>query len=169
MLLYLPFVHLLLSPDVVVPLFVLLRALDAEVLLPLILIQLVVMDLDTLCLVLVLITLWDRPNLSLRYGVFLGLNHFLQGLNTWVSQLHGGCFVVTSGADAVHQVNVSVGCAGFCTLRSQHDVCCKSILVGSRLNISSLIFIRRLLLGGELRLLICIHYRLMIIQWKEYI
>ena len=58
-LLDLPFVKLLLSPDVVVPLFVLLRALDAEVLLPLILIQLVVMDLDTLRLVLFLITLCD--------------------------------------------------------------------------------------------------------------
>lgn len=118
MLLDLPFVHLLLSLDVVVPLFVLLRALDAEVLLPLILVQLVVMDLDTLCLVFVLITLWDGPNLSLRYGVFLGLNHFLQRLNTRVSQLHGGCVVVTAGSDAVHQVYVSVGCTGFCTLRS---------------------------------------------------
>ena len=58
-LLDLPFVHLLLPPDVIVPLFVLLRAFDTEVLLPLILVQLVVMDLDTLCLVLVLITLWD--------------------------------------------------------------------------------------------------------------
>ena len=58
-LLDLPFVHFILSPDVVVPLFVLLRTLDAEVLLPLILIQLVVMDLDSLCLVLVLVTLSD--------------------------------------------------------------------------------------------------------------
>lgn len=58
-LLDLPFVHLLLSPYIVVPLFLLLRALNAEVLLSLVLIQLVVMDLNALCLVLVLITLWD--------------------------------------------------------------------------------------------------------------
>jgi hypothetical protein len=127
-----PFVQLLLSPDVVAPLFVLLRALDAEVLLPLILIQLVVMDLDTLCLVLVLITLCDRPHLSLRNGIFLGLNHFLKGLNTRVSQLHSGCVVVLACANTVHQVNVSVGCTGFSTLRSQHDVGSKSLLVGSR-------------------------------------
>ena len=101
-LLDLPFVHLLLPPDVVVSLFVLLRALDAEVLLPLILVQLIVMDLDSLCLVLVLITLWDGPNLSLRDGIFLSLNHFLQGLNTRVGQLHGGCVVVTTCTDTTH-------------------------------------------------------------------
>jgi hypothetical protein len=103
-----------------------------------------------LCLILILITLCDRPHLSLRNGIFLGLNHFLKGLNTRVSQLHGGCVVVTACADTVHQVNVSVGSTGFCTLRSQHDVGSKSLLVGSRLNISSLIFISCLLLGGEL-------------------
>ena len=73
-----PVMLLLLPLNLVVPLLFLFRALNAEVLLTLLLIQLVVVDLNPLGLVFVFVALGDLPDLRLRYGVFLHRYHFLK-------------------------------------------------------------------------------------------
>ena len=76
-LLRLPLVQLLLPLQIVIPLLLLLRRLQTEILLTLLLIQLVVVNLDPLCLALILFGLADLPDLSLRHGVLLSHEHLL--------------------------------------------------------------------------------------------